>query len=57
MSKKTRKMYEEHLNNMGIPDYELKSIGGRIPDHVKYGSWLRRNDFLNFELGYHIFSR
>jgi hypothetical protein len=57
MPKKTKKMYEENLNNMGVPDYELKSKGGRIPDHVKYGSWLRKHDFIAFEVGYMAFQR
>ena len=49
---KTRKDYEEWLNVLGIPDDDLKSEGGRIPDRAKYGSWIRRNDPILFNVGY-----
>ena len=49
---KTRKDYEEWLNELGIPDDDLKSEGGRIPDRAKYGSWIRRNDPILFNVGY-----
>lgn len=39
---------EEWLNEIGIPNSDAKSLGGRIPDHAKYGSWLRRNDPIAF---------
>lgn len=29
--------YEEWLNDLGIPDKDLESNGGRIPDGDKYG--------------------
>lgn len=48
----TKKEYEEYLNEVGIPDDDLKSAGGRIPDHANYGSWLRRNDPIAFQVGY-----
>jgi len=44
--------YERHLNQKGIPDTEKKSNGGRVPDYVKYGTWLRVNDVDAFESGY-----
>ena len=48
----TRKQYEEYLNDIGCQDADaLKSNGGRIPDRCKYGSWLRRNDPISFEIG------
>lgn len=47
-----RKEYEEYLNGFEIPDGDKKSNGGRIPDHVPYGSWLRRNDPIAFQVGY-----
>ena len=47
-----KKEYEEYLNSFGTPDDDLKSNGGRIPDHVPYGSWLRRNDPIAFQVGY-----
>ena len=48
----TRQQYEEYLNGFDIPDDDLKSNGGRIPDGAKYGSWLRRNDPIAFNVGY-----
>lgn len=48
----TKKQYEEYLNDIGCQDRdELKSHGGRVPDYCKYGSWLRRNDPILFEIG------
>lgn len=44
--------YERHLNQSGIPDAEKKSNGGKIPDYVKYGTWLRVNDVDLFETSY-----
>lgn len=50
----TKKQYEEFLNNIGGPKEELKSYGGRMPDRMinKYGTWLRKNDPIAFEVGY-----
>ena len=48
----TRKEYEEWLNEHGIPKEDRQSNGGRIPDEDKYGSWLRRNDPIAFNVGY-----
>ena len=48
----TRKDYEEYLNALGTPFDDLKSNGGRIPDTARYGSWLRRNDPVAFNVGY-----
>lgn len=48
----TKKEYEQQLNEIGIPEDDKKSNGGRIPDHAKYGSWLRRNDPIAFQCGY-----
>ncbi len=50
--KKNKKTYTEYLNQIGIPDEEKKSNGGRIPDSVKYGNWLRKNDSIAFRLGF-----
>lgn len=43
---------EKWLNELGIPDDDLKSNGGRIPDNSKYGSWLRHNDPIAFEVAH-----
>jgi len=52
MAKNTKGEFEEYLNELGTPDDDLKSLGGRIPDNSKYGSWLRRNDVIAFQVGY-----
>jgi hypothetical protein len=44
--------YQMYLNEMGIPFKDRKSEGGRIPDLALYGSWLKRNDPIAFEVGY-----
>jgi hypothetical protein len=48
----TRKWTEETLNEYEIPEYDLKSEGGRIPDGCKYGSWLRRHDPTAFNVAH-----
>lgn len=48
----TKADYEEYLNELGIPEDDKRSNGGRIPDHCDYGGWLRRNDPIAFEVGY-----
>jgi hypothetical protein len=48
----TKKDYENELNEIGIPDHDIKSEGGRIPDNAKYGTWLRANDPIAFSVGY-----
>jgi hypothetical protein len=52
MSKDTKKQYEDFLNEIGITEDDKKSNGGRISDHYKYGTWLRRNDCIAFECGF-----
>jgi hypothetical protein len=52
----TKKDYEEYLNDFGdIPDHDKTSHGGRIPDWAMYGSWLRRNDPIAFNVGFNEF--
>lgn len=55
--KKTRKQYVEYLNELGTPEDDLKSNGGRVPDTAKYGAWLRNNDPIAFEVGYQEWER
>lgn len=50
--KVTRDYTEDNLNEMGIPEADKASNGGRIPDHFEYGTWLRKNDVIAFELAY-----
>lgn len=52
MKQPTRKHFEIYLNEMSTPYMDLKSNGGRIPDSAKYGTWLRRNDPVAFDVGY-----
>jgi hypothetical protein len=49
--------YERHLNQMGIPEDRKKSNGGRIPDYVKYGTWMRVNEPGTFESGYQAWKK
>ena len=50
--KATKKDYEEWLNELGAPEDDKRSNGGRVPDNCKYGSWLRRNDPIAFQVGF-----
>ena len=51
---KTKKEYEEWLNELGCPDDDHPDSGGRCSwDGVRnYGSWLRRNDPIAFQVGF-----
>jgi hypothetical protein len=53
--KVTKKDYEEWMNELGTPDLDLASNGGRIPDRARYGSWVRRNDPIAFNVGFREF--
>jgi hypothetical protein len=49
----TKKAYETYLNELGVPYDEKWSNGGRIKDSAKkYGTWLRNNDPVTFNVGY-----
>jgi hypothetical protein len=50
--KKTKQSFEEWLNELEIPFEDLKSNGGRIPDCSKYGTWLRKNDSIAFNVAF-----
>ena len=50
--KYTKIKYQSFLNDLGTPSDDLKSNGGRIKDRCLYGSWLRRNDPIAFEVGF-----
>ncbi|WP_053955591.1 hypothetical protein [Inediibacterium massiliense] len=45
----TKKMYEEHLNALGVPKKDKCSQNRRIK---KYGSWLRRTNKKSFDVFY-----
>lgn len=53
----TKTDFQEYLNELGTPDHDLKSLGGRIPDRSKYGDWLRRYDPIAFEVGFQDWKR
>ena len=50
--KKTKEAFTEWLNELEIPFDDLKSNGGRIPDNSRYGTWLRRNDPIAFNVAF-----
>lgn len=53
MKKMTKKEFEDYVNfDVEIPPDDRKSNGGRIPDHAPYGTWLRKNDPVAFEIAY-----
>ena len=56
MFKKTKLDYEIELDEIGIPEDDKKSNGGRISDFANYGAWLRKNDPIAFEVGYNEFN-
>jgi hypothetical protein len=50
----TKRQYEELLNDCGAPDHDHPKNRGRVPLNFvnKYGTWLRKNDPIAFEVGY-----
>lgn len=58
MKTDTKKEYENWVNEVPVADSDLRSLGGRIPDKTtKYGTWMRRNDPIAFEVGYQEWAR
>ena len=53
----TKYDYENYLDELGIPFAELKTNGGRIPDHAAYGRWVRINDPIAFNVGFQEYKR
>ena len=53
----TKHDFEKYLNEMGTPEDEKKINGGRIPDSSNYGTWLRRNDCIAFEVAFREWER
>ncbi len=49
--------YTEWLNELEVPNEDLKSNGGRIPDNADYGDWMRRNDPIAFNVGLNEYRR
>ena len=54
--KKTRKAYEEYLNNNSSNDIEQYVIGGKLRSQYyyknKFGTAIRKYDPIGFEVGY-----
>jgi hypothetical protein len=48
----TKREYEAWLNDLPVDWSDCKSNGGRIPDDANYGTWLRRNDPIAFQVGF-----
>lgn len=48
-----RKEYEEYLNEIGCPDHDHPENNGRVPWEMveQYGTWLRENDPIAFNVG------
>lgn len=44
-----------YLNEIGCPEDDKKSNGGRVPDSCNYGLWLQRNDRIAFCVGFNEF--
>jgi len=51
------KLYIQKLNELGIPDHDLESNGGRIPDYENYGTWIMENDPVAFNVGFNEWER
>ena len=47
----TMKQHEEHLNKTGTPA-EMSVLSKRRIKEGGYGTWLRRNDPIQFEISY-----
>ena len=48
----TKKEYEQELNEIGIPRDDDRLYGGRCPHSAQYGTWMRKHDPIQFEVGY-----
>ena len=58
MKTATRKEYEQWVNSVPVADSDMRSNGGRIPDRTQnYGSWLRKNDPIAFNVGFQEWAR
>lgn len=42
--------FEQYLNGVPVPADDQRELGGRIPAGAKYGTWLRRNDPIAFQV-------
>lgn len=51
-NKYTKRMHVEYLNEIGIPEDDKQSNGGRVKDSTPYGNWLSRKDPIAFEVSF-----
>lgn len=53
---KTKKQFEEYLNEIDCPEHDHPENGGRVSWQTirnnTYGKWLRKNDPIAFEVGF-----
>jgi hypothetical protein len=54
LHKKTKKAYEDYCNEIECPELDHPKNNGRVSWLMvnKYGTWLRKNDPVEFEIGY-----
>ena len=52
----TKTDYERYLNDLGVPEHDKAENGGRCRTK-NYGTWLRRNYPIAFNLGYEEYLR
>ena len=48
----TRAEHEEWLNEIGTPEDDKRSNGGRVPDHAMWGHWMRCHDPIAFNVSF-----
>lgn len=53
----TKQDAERYLNDAGIPEQDKRSNGGRVMDSVPYGTWMRRNDPIQFDIIWKQYNR
>jgi hypothetical protein len=58
MQNKTKEKYELWLNRYSQEQHEIVLADGRPSKRVKkYGTWLRKNDPISFNVGYNEWAR
>jgi len=56
-AKKTKKEYEEYLNEIGMPDQAFWWVKTSYFNPLTYGSQLRRHDPIAFQVGFDEWTR
>jgi hypothetical protein len=54
LNTKTKKEFEDYCNEFECPEHDHPENNGRVSWSMvnKYGTWLRKNDPIAFEVGY-----